>query len=409
MNILLSAYACEPNKGSEPGVGWSWAIELAKHYKVWVITRDNNKETIDSYLNNNPQYKNDNLNFIYVGLSRKLTFWKKGRRGMRLFYMLWQRKAAKVAIELNKSIKFDLVQHITFVSYTQPTYMYKLGIPMIWGPVAGGENIPNTIDLEMSIKEKFIEAFRRFSQKFVLIVPSIKMTMKKSEYIFVATEETKDKIPLKYRQKVKVISAIGLESIPKLNNNNKNKFDNVKIIMAGRLIYWKAFDIGIKAYLRIVEKYPDTELHILGEGDKKYSLEYLAGNYLNKNIFFQKPISHDEIFEFYQKYDIFMNTSLRDSGCMTMMEALSVGLPCIALSCGGPQKMSNEYMKVEPENNEIVINNLANKLEILIDNIKKDNCDIIDKYKIDIESLTMKSKINDIKAIYNELYSIRNR
>ena len=25
MKILLSAYACEPNTGSEPNVGWNWA------------------------------------------------------------------------------------------------------------------------------------------------------------------------------------------------------------------------------------------------------------------------------------------------------------------------------------------------------------------------------------------------
>lgn len=36
MKILLSAYACEPNKGSEPGVGWSWATEYAKQHQVWV-------------------------------------------------------------------------------------------------------------------------------------------------------------------------------------------------------------------------------------------------------------------------------------------------------------------------------------------------------------------------------------
>lgn len=407
MNILLSAYACEPNKGSEPGVGWSWAIELAKHHSVWVLTRDNNESTINKYLQENPTYKNTNLHFVYVGLSPNLTFWKKGRRGMRLFYMMWQYKATKVAQELHKNINFDLVQHVTFVSYTQPSYMYKLGIPMIWGPISGGENIPNVIKLKMSIREKSIEFFRKLSQKFALILPSIRMTMKKSEYIFVATEETKDKIPIKYRNKVKVISAIGLEFIPKLNNKNKNKSHKVKIIMAGRLIYWKAFDIGIKAYLNIVEKYPNTELHILGQGDKKNSLEVLAGRYLNKNIFFQNPISHDEIFDFYYQYDIFMNTSLRDSGCMTMMEALSVGLPCVTISCGGPKKMANKYMKVEPDENEIVINNLANKLEILIDNIN--NSSVIEQYKIDIESLTMKSKINNIKTIYNELYSIKNR
>ena len=48
MKILLSAYACEPNKGSEPEVGWRWATELLKfNNEVYVITRLNNKENIE--------------------------------------------------------------------------------------------------------------------------------------------------------------------------------------------------------------------------------------------------------------------------------------------------------------------------------------------------------------------------
>ena len=38
MKILLSAFACAPNTGSEPGVGWRWAIELAKQHEVVVVT-----------------------------------------------------------------------------------------------------------------------------------------------------------------------------------------------------------------------------------------------------------------------------------------------------------------------------------------------------------------------------------
>jgi hypothetical protein len=30
LRILLSVYACEPGKGSEPGVGWRWAVEMAR-------------------------------------------------------------------------------------------------------------------------------------------------------------------------------------------------------------------------------------------------------------------------------------------------------------------------------------------------------------------------------------------
>jgi hypothetical protein len=30
LKLLVSAYACEPNKGSEPGTGWRWALETAR-------------------------------------------------------------------------------------------------------------------------------------------------------------------------------------------------------------------------------------------------------------------------------------------------------------------------------------------------------------------------------------------
>jgi hypothetical protein len=42
LRILVSAYACEPYKGSEQGVGWNWVLELSKTKDVWVITRSNN-------------------------------------------------------------------------------------------------------------------------------------------------------------------------------------------------------------------------------------------------------------------------------------------------------------------------------------------------------------------------------
>ena len=214
MKILLSAYACEPNKGSEPGVGWSWANELAKYHDVWVITKDNNEQTISKYLEGHLESKNSRIHFIYVGLSSKLTFWKKGRRGIRLFYALWQYKAAKIAKKLNEEIHFDLIQHITFVSYTQPTYMYKLNVPIIWGPVSGGENIPKSINIKMSTKEKVIEEVRKISQSIALMEPSIRKTMKKAKYILVATGETRQRIPSKYLGKTIIVPAIGLEKIP---------------------------------------------------------------------------------------------------------------------------------------------------------------------------------------------------
>src|ERR1700686_5022098 len=48
LRILLSAYACEPGKGSEPGVGWHWAVEMARlGHRVTVLTRQNNRAGIE--------------------------------------------------------------------------------------------------------------------------------------------------------------------------------------------------------------------------------------------------------------------------------------------------------------------------------------------------------------------------
>ena len=32
MNIILSAYACAPNKGSELGLGWNYLINLSNFF-----------------------------------------------------------------------------------------------------------------------------------------------------------------------------------------------------------------------------------------------------------------------------------------------------------------------------------------------------------------------------------------
>ena len=47
MRILVSAYACEPGRGSEPGVGWHFAEEMSKRHSLTVVTRANNRSAIE--------------------------------------------------------------------------------------------------------------------------------------------------------------------------------------------------------------------------------------------------------------------------------------------------------------------------------------------------------------------------
>ena len=65
--VLLIAFACEPNKGSEPGVGWNWALYLSKYLNVTVVTRANNRNVIENELKSKFY---PNLSFVYYVLMK---------------------------------------------------------------------------------------------------------------------------------------------------------------------------------------------------------------------------------------------------------------------------------------------------------------------------------------------------
>ena len=86
--IFVSAYACEPNLGSEIGVGWRWVLEMSKYFDLWVLTRSSNKKSIEPWIEEHPQFKN--IQFLYYDLPDWAKWWKKGQRGVRIYYNLWQ-------------------------------------------------------------------------------------------------------------------------------------------------------------------------------------------------------------------------------------------------------------------------------------------------------------------------------
>jgi len=155
MNVLASVYACSPYDGSERAVGWNWVCELDKSHQLWVITSKVYENDIERYKKSHPDALR-NTDFIYVEVPKFLSFWHKGYRGERLYYLMWQKRALKVAKKLIQNVKIDLVHHITYVTCVLPTYMHKLGLPFLYGTVSGGENIPSIIHYPLHKKHFLI-------------------------------------------------------------------------------------------------------------------------------------------------------------------------------------------------------------------------------------------------------------
>src|SRR5215472_10648615 len=139
MKLLVSAYACEPGKGSEPAVGWNWVQALLRRgYEIHVLTRTNNREAIECA----PESRNPRLTFHYYDLPRWMRAWKRRAGGIYLYYLFWQAGAYRMARRLHARERFERVHHVTFASYRQPSFMGGLDIPFTFGPVGGGETMP---------------------------------------------------------------------------------------------------------------------------------------------------------------------------------------------------------------------------------------------------------------------------
>src|SRR2546422_9912961 len=93
LKVLISAYACEPDKGSEPEVGWQWALQMSRFHDVTVLTRENNRANIEREL---PRLTGPKPVFIYFDLAPVLLRMKKNLRMHRGYYVLWQRAANKI-------------------------------------------------------------------------------------------------------------------------------------------------------------------------------------------------------------------------------------------------------------------------------------------------------------------------
>jgi len=184
MKLLLSAYACEPNFGSEGGVGWNIVRALSENYDLSVLTRANNEELISS----SDEVWVKKVNWIYTDPPKWLCFWKKGARGVQLYYILWQIYALKRVRK--EKVDYDVVHHVTFGRYWVPSFLVKLGKPFVFGPVGGGDRTPEQLAAEGSLKARLPEIVKAGIHRFLTMPTPIRKYYLKMDKVIAATHQT---------------------------------------------------------------------------------------------------------------------------------------------------------------------------------------------------------------------------
>ena len=336
MKVLLSAYACEPGRGTEPGVGWNTAWEMAKYHEVWVLTRpDDGREAIEAELQLNP---NPNLHFIYFTLPILGSLWQQGGSiAFLIHYYLWQIQAFFVARRLHAKIGFDLAHHVTFVRHSSPSFLAFLPMPLIWGPVGGGESAPAPFWQDFSFRNKVYEILRSGIRWVGERDPFARMTAQRSMLIRATTEDTAIRIRQMGAKHVEVFPEVSLtkEEIARLLQCNDLSSTAVRFISMGRLLHWKGFHLGLRAFAQAA--IPEAEYWILGEGPERQRLENLATELgIAHQVIFWNRLLRDEALKKLGICTALVHPSLHDSGGWVCLEAMMAGRPVICLNLGGP-------------------------------------------------------------------------
>jgi glycosyltransferase involved in cell wall biosynthesis len=337
MRLLLSAYACEPEKGSEPGVGWNWAIELAAlGHDVWVLTRANNKQSIERAIEAHDGARRPN--FLYFDLPRWAAWWKRGGRGVQLYYYLWQIGALRVARDAHAKFQFEAVQHLTFGVFRQPSLMGRLGIPFVLGPVGGGEQTPPSLRGVLPPKARMVECFRELANVIMLHDPLVVDTYGRATTVLTKTPDTLAKIPKAARAHARCFLELGIApnaiAAGPLEPWSGGTF---RLLYVGRLLHWKGIALGIRALARLRHDGRSVTLSMVGSGSPAPHWTNLARSLgVEDQINWIGWTPQSELPTVYRGHHALLYPSLHDSSGNVVLESMAQGLPVICLDVGGP-------------------------------------------------------------------------
>ena len=358
--ILAFDYACEPGEGSEPEAGWAWARILARLGDTWVVTRANNRGPIEAALPATPE--RDRLHFVFVDLPPWARFWKKGGRGIHLYYLLWQIAALRAARRLHRQVGFTLTWHLTFANAWLGSLAPLVGPPFVYGPVGGGVGMPPPRLVRMlggrALRFELARAAARGIGRYVN--PFARLAWVRARLVLVQNRETASWLPRRHRGKVSVFPNPVLDATLE---RERVGGDPPTALFVGRLLAWK----GAALALESIASTRDWRLLVCGAGRDERQIEELAARLgLEGRVRFLGPKPREEVLRLMRsEADVLLFPSLREEAGWVVVEALASGIPVVCLDRGGPPVLAGHAALTTPveDDPDAVASSLARLLE----------------------------------------------
>jgi len=334
MKILLSAYACALNRGSEEGIGWNWLVSLGKlGHEIWCVTTVRASHGAQEEIQ---RLGLDNIRLIHVEVPDWVEKGYHWEAGVYLHYLVWQWNAYTKAKQLDSTLHFDLVHHVTYGSIQMGSEMWRLGKPMIFGPAGGGQSSPPLFRRYFFQWWKS-EKIREIVSKLLLaFYPGSRRTMRHSHTVLATNTESYRMAERLGARDVRLFldTSIAIELFPD-TPPTRTTGGSLKLLWTGRLMARKALLLVLEALAQVPSEV-DFHLTILGDGPMGHLLpKWIKDLGLETRVDWKGQVPWDVVRDYYEASDAFLFCSLRDSFGSQLLEAMAYGLPIITLNHQG--------------------------------------------------------------------------
>ncbi|MCX7143544.1 MAG: hypothetical protein NT123_21350 [Proteobacteria bacterium] len=213
--ILLVAYQCGPGTGSVSQIGWEWYPRRCLKHEVTLVTHVRNRAALTAA--GAPAAGSE---IVYVD-----TEWFAGplyRLAKRLFpysehsvflvssldYFVFDWSAFR---QLREQLKggplWEVIHRVTPVTLAAPTWLGRLGLPMVLGPLNSGLKDPRGFGRIMRRESTWLVRLREFSHLFDYLIGS----SRRAARILTATRATLAGVPARYRGRCRSMIENGVE------------------------------------------------------------------------------------------------------------------------------------------------------------------------------------------------------
>lgn len=369
LNILINAYACGPDRGSEPGMAWNWCCHLAKHCELHIITEGEFREDIERVL---PTMEyGHNMHFYYLPVSDKIRrmCWNQGDWRFYYYYAKWQKRALVEARRIIGSTHIDVIHQLNMIGFREPGRLWKIeDIPYVWGPTNAKEAFPIAYLKGAPIKKKCFIFVKNIITKLQLAWSKmVHSAARRADCVIAASSDSalaiKKYLPAK---NIVTINESGCE-LPQATIPRFHQTEEFNILWVGRFIFTKQLTIALQAIAK--SSLEHVHLHIVGgtteeEGPFKQYAQELG---IEPQCIWHQKIPHSEVQKLMQQSDLFFFTSVAEGTPHVVLESIANGLPVLCFdTCGhGDCVDSTVGIKIPLTNPKQSMKEFAEKIEYL--------------------------------------------